>query len=118
MIKSEKFLDYSQPNFYHFSEDSIRLADYVVSKIEEKNLSENQRSLNCLDLCAGCGVIGLEVVLKGSFAGAINFCEINRDYSSFLIENQKKLKSFKDLPEIRFNNFFQSFSIFKFIIIF
>lgn len=45
--------DYKQSSFYRFSEDSIRLAKYVESKIA---------TAQCvLDLGAGSGVIGIEV---------------------------------------------------------
>ena len=47
--------DYYQPDFYHFSEDSILLANFVISEIE------NHKIQNILDIGAGCGVIGMEL---------------------------------------------------------
>ncbi|MFM6928274.1 MAG: methyltransferase [Bdellovibrio sp.] len=48
--------NYSQPEEYRFSHDSIFLARRVFELYRDKNLAE----LKGLDLCAGCGVIGLE----------------------------------------------------------
>jgi tRNA1(Val) A37 N6-methylase TrmN6 len=48
--------DYSQPEFYHFNEDSLHLVNYVV---------ENETfASHILDLGAGCGVIGIEIAKK------------------------------------------------------
>lgn len=57
MLRPPFFLmsDYIQPDFYHFSQDSIFLARLVVSD------GVDLAAKNLLDLCAGCGVVGLEV---------------------------------------------------------
>jgi tRNA1Val (adenine37-N6)-methyltransferase len=47
---------YSQPDEYHFCQDSILFAKFVASKT--KAIPQNFKAL---DLCAGCGVIGLEL---------------------------------------------------------
>ncbi|MGE5086741.1 MAG: RsmD family RNA methyltransferase [Bacillota bacterium] len=48
--------NYSQPEEYRFSHDSVFLARRVFEFYRDKDLA----SLKGLDLCAGCGVIGLE----------------------------------------------------------
>ena len=47
---------YSQPEEYRFSHDSVFLARQVFELYRDKDLA----GLRGLDLCAGCGVIGLE----------------------------------------------------------
>ena len=51
---------YSQPKFYHFSEDSIVLAKkgYEVFK---KKIRGGRKDLVLVDAFSGCGVVGLEV---------------------------------------------------------
>lgn len=45
--------DYSQPDFYRFSEDSLRLVDFVAATYES--------GVNRIaDFGAGCGIIGIE----------------------------------------------------------
>jgi tRNA1(Val) A37 N6-methylase TrmN6 len=48
--------NYSQPEEYRFSHDSVFLARRVFEMYQSQDIS----SLRGLDLCAGCGVIGLE----------------------------------------------------------
>ena len=54
--------DYSQPDFYHFSEDSLILSKYVLDQVNSNGI----RSI--LDIGCGSGVIGIEIAksLKGS----------------------------------------------------
>lgn len=49
--------NYSQPSFYHFSEDSTELAKFVLSEHVFKDSI-------LLDALSGCGIIGIEVVLE------------------------------------------------------
>ena len=52
-MTSDKSLNYSQPDSYHFSEDSILLAKHVSHNIKI-------HAHKVLDLGAGCGVVGIE----------------------------------------------------------
>ncbi len=45
--------DYSQPDFYRFNEDSLKLVKWVSMKVSKAS--------QLLDLGAGCGVIGIEL---------------------------------------------------------
>lgn len=49
---------YSQPEEYHFSHDSVFLSRKVFEIIRDRNLAPQR----ALDLCAGCGVIGLDLM--------------------------------------------------------
>lgn len=70
--------EYSQPTFYRFNTDSIKLVRYVISKVIEAN--------NILDLGAGCGVIGIEVA-NALRAPNLTLLEIQDDYRVHLIKN-------------------------------
>jgi tRNA1(Val) A37 N6-methylase TrmN6 len=52
----KKFSNYSQPEAYHFSEESLLLVDLVL-----KNLSTSKKRI--LDIGAGSGIIGIEYCL-------------------------------------------------------
>jgi tRNA1Val (adenine37-N6)-methyltransferase len=69
--------NYSQPEEYHFSLDSIFLAQ-KVAKIYKTHPQLN--SVNCLDLCAGTGVIGLELSIYLNDIKNIDFIEVQSEY--------------------------------------
>ena len=48
--------NYQQPNEYHFSHDSVFLARKAFEYVQSNYTSYDQ----VLDLCAGCGVVGLD----------------------------------------------------------
>ncbi len=58
-MKSERNLIYSQPESYHFSEDSILLAE-----LASRNF--NRKEMRILDIGAGCGVVGIEFIKKST----------------------------------------------------
>ncbi|MGZ3774348.1 MAG: methyltransferase [Pseudobdellovibrionaceae bacterium] len=83
---------YSQPEAYHFSHDSVFLARQVFELYKEHNVS----SLRCLDLCAGCGVVGLDFIFhcKKTFPvtpAKFDFLEVQEIYSNHFKENVKRL---------------------------
>ncbi|GEM_PF-4665191 len=100
MKKSKSILNYSQPNFYKFSRDSIELAD-IAAKCEEAN-----SSLKVLELFAGSGVIGVEFENKHQALKHITFVELQEDFRSHLEENSKKLNC-------SYNIFIQDFRTFE-----
>lgn len=73
--------DYFQPDFYRFSEDSIQLVKFVANQ-------NNFQTKRVLDLCSGCGVVGIEFakIYKGSI-GQIDFCEYQPDFFYYLKKN-------------------------------
>jgi tRNA1Val (adenine37-N6)-methyltransferase len=91
-INSFPTFKYSQPEDYHFSHDSVFLARQIFEK--HKNELVNYQ---ILDLCAGCGVVGIDLVfhqLKESiFKGEIDFIEIQDVYKNHFEKNKKLLMS-------------------------
>lgn len=92
-------MDYAQPDFYHFNEDSIKLAKYVA-----KN-SGPVHSL--LDAGAGCGVIGIEIAQLIE-VDELHFLEVQEKFIPYIQEN---LKLF--LPEQTSSIINASFSAYK-----
>ncbi|GAB4020600.1 MAG: hypothetical protein Fur0010_23280 [Bdellovibrio sp.] len=77
--------DYSQPEFYHFTQDSIELAKYVITQIEPSKI------FNILDACCGCGVIGLEILKNCSFPNLSKVMAIEKEVSflNYIKSNSK-----------------------------
>jgi tRNA1Val (adenine37-N6)-methyltransferase len=75
---------YSQPDEYHFSLDSIHLAEFVA---EDLRSQPNLSSLRVLDLCAGCGVIGFELSWYVRELRQIDFIEVQEIYTPYFQKN-------------------------------
>lgn len=75
--------DYSQPDFYRFSEDSIRLVNFVseLPGILPKTVA---------DFGAGCGIIGIEYARRNK-PEKVYFLEAQADFTPHLEDN---LRSF------------------------
>ncbi len=74
---------YSQPDFYHFSEDSIFLSKAVADFAN----TYNKCNLSTLDLCAGSGVVGLELLHRTDLIAKMDFCEIQKTFIKHLSKN-------------------------------
>lgn len=72
-------MDYSQPHFYHFSEDSIVLSQIV------KNREQNIESL--LELGAGCAVISIEITKKFNHIERLVLLEKQIEFLPFIHKN-------------------------------
>lgn len=84
MIKNSHYTyDYFQPEEYHFSLDSVFLAQKVANLTKNNELDP----LKVLDLCAGCGIIGLELAIHSPKNLEIDFLEIQQVYHSFFLKN-------------------------------
>ena len=68
--------EYKQPSFYHFNEDSILLVK------EALKLEEGIESV--LDLCAGCGVIGVEYAISNSKIKRLSFVELQKQFIKYI----------------------------------
>ncbi|XGC80456.1 methyltransferase [Bdellovibrio bacteriovorus] len=95
---------YSQPEDYHFSHDSVFLARQVFESLEKKDF----RSLRALDLCAGCGIIGLDFLFhckqsSGPVPAQFDFLEVQEIYKSHFEANVKSLGTIPS--DIRFLNY-------------
>lgn len=84
-MKFDGIAQYSQPSFYRFSDDSTKLAKYVSDNFPMR------ANTQVLDLCAGCGVIGLEILSRSSVSLALTALEIEKDYRDFFIANSELL---------------------------
>lgn len=97
--------DYRQPAFYRFSEDSIRLAKHVGSKISKAH--------HVLDLGAGSGVIGIEVA-NALEADVLTLVDVQPEWKEIQEENLRHflksgsgeiiVSSFKDwIPQKKYD---------------
>lgn len=72
--------DYFQPDFYRFSQDSLDFVNWIEKKYVQ------DESCFVLDLCSGCGVIGME--LGQRFPNwEIDFCELQEAFYPYLVKN-------------------------------
>ena len=85
-------MEYSQPSFYHFNEDSIKLVNFVYCDFFKRGY-EKSKTVDVLDLCCGCGVIGIEFYQKlkkvDRDINKLHFLEINSIYKDHIFKNQK-----------------------------
>lgn len=79
--------DYHQPKEYRFSLDSVFLAQKVAAFIEEAIPARQRPVLRILDLCAGCGVIGMELAFHLPDIKTIDFVEVQEVYRPYFQQN-------------------------------
>lgn len=97
MIKNTLYsYDYYQPEEYRFSLDSVLLSQKVAKIIE---FDENLAEYIVLDLCSGCGVVGLELNFHLSVIFKIDFLEVQEVYRQYFLENIQQVK----IPHKEFN---------------
>lgn len=102
MIKNSLYTyDYFQPEEYRFSLDSVFLAQKVAKLLESEVKLSNWK---VLDLCAGCGIIGLELSLHAKDLINIDFLEVQEIYHSFFQKNKKMIYPEADGLQFRFLN--------------
>ena len=85
-----KIIDYKQPDFYHFSEDSILFTKKVSTLFKTAHS-------NVLEICAGCGIIGSELSNLIEI-NKMTFIELQSEFEESLDSNLKnfcKAKSAK-----------------------
>ncbi len=70
--------DFSQPDFYRFNEDSLKLIQFVQSRLPSAE--------SILDLGAGCGIIGIELAAR-LHAKELCLLEAQADYAFHLHKN-------------------------------
>lgn len=70
--------DYSQPDFYRFNEDSLKLVNFITGKIMQAS--------RVIDLGSGCGVIGIELAQKMTIS-EIHFLELQSIFKDYLETN-------------------------------
>jgi tRNA1Val (adenine37-N6)-methyltransferase len=87
--------NYKQPDEYHFSLDSIHLAEFVAAQLKSNT---DLGSLRVLDLCAGCGVVGIELSWYLQSIRQIDFIEIQDIYTEYFYQNLVNVNR----PELQF----------------
>jgi len=102
MIKNDIYTyDYFQPEEYRFSLDSVFLAQKVSELIKaEPDLA----SWKTLDLCSGCGIIGLELSLHSPLLSSIDFLEIQENYKTYFDKNVAMIYGEAPSKKMRFLN--------------
>lgn len=101
-INSNFTFNYVQPEEYRFSHDSVFLARQVF-ELFHHDLNE----ISGLDLCSGCGVVGLDFLFHCKTSGRgmpkkFDFLEVQNVYREYF---EKNLLSFGDeLPSVNFIN--------------
>lgn len=86
---------YQQPEEYHFSLDSIELAAFVATQLQSR---QDLASIRILDLCAGCGVIGMNLSWHLPSIQQIDFIEVQEIYTEYFQQNVAQINR----PEVQF----------------
>lgn len=86
-------IQYAQPPDYHFSHDSV----FLARRVFEITLAKRLIPSSVLDLCAGCGVVGLDFLFhlskeKLELPKTIDFLEVQNIYNSYFQENVATLR--------------------------
>lgn len=70
--------DYLQPDFYRFNEDSLKLVNFVTTRVKQTG--------RVIDIGSGCGVIGIELAQKITI-DEIHFLELQPIFKDYLEMN-------------------------------
>jgi tRNA1Val (adenine37-N6)-methyltransferase len=93
-INQKYTFQYSQPDEYHFSHDSVFLAQFVFDWL----LKNPDHKINQIaDLCAGCGIIGMDLLFhlnqeQLQLPLQTDFVEVQHIYESHFEKNKIELK--------------------------
>lgn len=85
--------NYSQPEDYHFSIDSIEMP-WEVSQYLKLHGTQDFLSWKTLDLCAGCGVLGFELNFHLPEIKNIDFVEVQEVYRAHFETNKSMVKNY------------------------
>ncbi|MGZ3795073.1 MAG: methyltransferase [Pseudobdellovibrionaceae bacterium] len=84
--------NYSQPEEYHFSHDSVFLSRRIFEHLSETDLT----SCRGLDICSGSGIVGMDFLFhrreaEQSTPASFDFLEIQEEYYPHFNENIQRL---------------------------
>jgi tRNA1(Val) A37 N6-methylase TrmN6 len=82
--------EYSQPEDYKFSHDSVFLARRVYDELK----TNPSQITKALDLCSGCGIVGLDLLFHLNTVSDIrqfDFLEVQSIYKNHFLENKHRL---------------------------
>ena len=85
-------MNYDQPSGYHFSHDSV----FFARKVFELVVSQKLPTTHILDLCSGCGIIGLDFLFhltknKLEIPRQADFVEVQDIYIPYFERNVNRL---------------------------
>lgn len=75
---------YAQPDDYHYCLDSIILPMFVADEMKDVEIGSEFRAL---DVCAGCGIVGLELGHYLPTLQHLDFLEIQTAFQSYFEKN-------------------------------
>lgn len=104
-MENSKFTyDYHQPSEYHFSLDSVLLAKHVA---EEFRHHQSLDQLKIMDLCAGTGIIGLELFYYLNSIEHLHFLEVQEIYQEYFHKNRQMIAPEKEHFQFHLKNYDQ-----------
>ena len=97
-------MTYDQPPEYQFSHDSVFLARTVFELVQSQKLPVT----HVLDLCAGCGIVGLDFLFhllqnKLPPPNSIDFVEVQNIYLPYFEKNKNRLNCTVDNQFLNMN---------------
>ncbi len=95
-------LKYYQPEFYKFSEDSLLLAEESSKLVKE--IFPEDFSIKGLDLCSGCGVVGIETMVQLENVSFFHFLELQSLFEPFFQKNVFSFLSQYQRDKVKFFN--------------
>ncbi|MES2803816.1 MAG: methyltransferase [Bdellovibrionota bacterium] len=102
---------YSQPSDYHFSHDSVFLAREVFERHSDQL---TQPEIKVLDLCAGCGIVGMDLLFhqlkEKSFNGEADFLEVQEIYEPHFNKNKEIMQGYFPNSPLDFNFIHQNYA--------
>jgi tRNA1Val (adenine37-N6)-methyltransferase len=104
-INQKYTFQYSQPEEYHFSHDSVFLAQFVFDWLKK---NPNFKINNLADVCAGCGIIGMDLLFhlnenQCKLPAQTDFIEVQNVYESHFEKNKTELNQKTELNFINAN---------------
>lgn len=93
--------NYLQPPQYHFSQDSVLLANYLA------NLARQQNFKNICEIGSGCGVISIEFIIKSDIRAHFDLIEVQ---DAFTVPLKSNLFQLSQMNESTVNIIHKNFS--------
>jgi tRNA1Val (adenine37-N6)-methyltransferase len=105
-----KSFTYLQPDEYRFSHDSVFLARKAYEIVRDENI----KSAHIMDLCAGCGIVGLDFAFHAakelSFQiHSLDFLEVQDIYAPYLVKNLERFGQEANL-DLKSNFYFENYA--------
>lgn len=97
---------YSQPEDYKFSHDSV----FFARAVHEIRLARPRSASRILDICAGCGIVGLDYIFHESRSGrgipqVADFLEIQEPYLPHFLRNRDHVEGLGEKAQFHVANY-------------